>query len=274
MKIIADMHTHSENSHDSVCLIEDMCLAQIEKGINVMAVTDHGDIYSYDDYDIYTPIKMAYKTVKKLNEKYEDKILLLSGVEISEGFWYPQYSKKMRELCNYDVIIGSVHCVKYKELILPYSKIDFSELTENEVYEYLDAYFNDVLTILDVEDFDILAHLTCPLRYITGKYKIEIDLEKFEEKINKILNTIIEKDIALEVNTSSYNVLNDFMPTREIIKKYFCLGGRLITIGSDAHITQNASINFEKAIEFIKETGFEFLCYYKERKPIRYEIFK
>ena len=83
MKIIADMHTHSESSHDSVCPIEDMCLAQMEKGTNVMAVTDHGDIYSYNDYDIYTPIKKASETVQMLNEKYKDKMLLLSGVEIS-----------------------------------------------------------------------------------------------------------------------------------------------------------------------------------------------
>ena len=126
MKITADMHTHSISSHDSVCPIEDMCLAQMEKGTNVMAVTDHADIFSYKDYDIYTPIKEAHKTVQKLNEKYNDKMLLLSGVEISEGFWFPEYSAKMKELCNYDVIIGSVHCVKYKDLTIPYSKIDFS----------------------------------------------------------------------------------------------------------------------------------------------------
>ena len=272
MKIIADMHTHSESSHDSVCPIEDMCLAQLEKGTNVMAVTDHGDIYSYNDYDIYTPIKKASETVQKLNEKYKDKMLLLSGVEISEGFWFSDNSREMRELLDYDVIIGSVHCVRYKDLIIPYSKIEFSKLSENEVYEYLDAYFDDVLTILDVEDFDILAHLTCPLRYITGKYRIEVDLMRFEEKINKVLKTIIEKEIALEVNTSSYEVLNDFMPTKDIIKKYFDMGGKLITVGSDAHITQNASINFDRAIEFIKKTGFENLYYFKNRKPISYKI--
>ena len=74
MKITADMHTHSEYSHDSVCPIEDMCAAQVEKGTNVMAVTDHADIFDYCNYDIYTPIKKAYETVKKLNEKYKDKM--------------------------------------------------------------------------------------------------------------------------------------------------------------------------------------------------------
>lgn len=54
METKADMHTHSENSHDSVCPIEEMCLAQIKKETNVMAVTDYADIYSFTDYDIYS----------------------------------------------------------------------------------------------------------------------------------------------------------------------------------------------------------------------------
>ena len=97
-------------------------------------------------------------------------------------------------------------------------------------------------------------------------------LKKYKEKIDKILGIIIEKEIALEINTSSYEALNDFMPTKEIIEKYFNMGGRLLTVGSDAHVTQNASVNFEKAIEFIKKTGFEYLYYFKERKPIKYKI--
>lgn len=51
--MIADMHTHSVNSHDSVCEIEDMCLMQIKRGTNIFAVTDHCDVFSYKDYDIY-----------------------------------------------------------------------------------------------------------------------------------------------------------------------------------------------------------------------------
>ena len=62
-------------------------------------------------------------------------------------------------------------------------------------------------------DFDILAHLTCPLRYIKGKYGIEVDITVFEEKISEILTLIIKREIALEVNTSSFDLLNDFMPS-------------------------------------------------------------
>lgn len=261
-----DMHTHSENSHDSQCKIEAMCQAQIKRGSKFMAVTDHADIYSYEDYDIYTPIKRGYETAAALNEKYKGQIQLLAGVEISEGFWFPEQYEKMRTLVPYDVVLGSVHCVRYKDFRKAYASIDFSKFTEEEVYEYLDVYFSDVLDMMKVTDMDVLTHLTCPLRYIIGKYGFTVNLERFYDKISAILQYVIDHELALEVNTSSYNVLNDFMPGREIIKKYYNMGGRIITLGSDAHVVENAAIHFEKAVAFLKEIGIENVYYYKKRK--------
>ena len=250
--LIADMHTHSEFSHDSVCKIEEMCLSQIEKGTKIFAVTDHCDIFLFNEFDIYAPIKNAYNIVQELNKKHGDTCTILSGVEISEGFWYPKAYEKIHDLLPYDVIIGSVHCVKYEGYEAPYSSIDFSTLNEKQLYEFLDCYFDDMLTMLKSTDFDILAHLTCPIRYITGKYKINVNISKFQDKISKILKTIIEKNIALEINTSAFNTLNDFMPSEKIIRQYYNMGGRLITLASDAHISENVSNHFDKAIKLIK----------------------
>ena len=61
---------------------------------------------------------------------------------------------------------------KCKDLEMPYSKIDFSQLSIEKVYEYMDCYFNDIITMIEETDFDILAHLTCPLKYIKGKFNI------------------------------------------------------------------------------------------------------
>ena len=81
----ADMHTHSENSHDSVCRIEDMYRSQISRGTDIFAVTDHFDTESYHAYDVFTPIKNAADTVARLNGQTAVKHNILAGVEISEG---------------------------------------------------------------------------------------------------------------------------------------------------------------------------------------------
>lgn len=268
---IADMHTHSENSHDSVCKIECMYNAQKNAGTDIFAVTDHFDTDSFEEYDVFSPIKKTARTVDELRQKYKTDGIL-TGIEISEGFWHPSVCERAMKLTAYDVVIGSVHLVKYNDMTEAYSKIDFSALSKGTLYEYVDAYFDDVLTMLLTMDFDILAHLTCPLRYINGKYKLGVSLSHFADKIKIILEEAIKRGISLELNTSSYDVLNDFMPSYEILKQYYDMGGRRVTLGSDAHIEKNASKNFEEAIEAVKNAGFENIYYYRKRKPYQIKI--
>lgn len=270
--MIADMHTHSEYSHDSVCKIEDMCRAQAEQGIDIFAVTDHFDTASHMDYDVFSPIKNACDTVMTLRQSRQDGPLILSGVEISEGFWYPEAYQKVMGLADYDVVIGSVHLVQYEGLRMSYSTIDFSKLDHEVIVQYLDAYFDDMLTMLDTLDFDILAHLTCPLRYIVGKYGFTVDMTRYADKITAILRTVIEQGKALEVNTSCFASMGVWLPSTDILQQYYDMGGRLITVGSDAHVAENAAKHIPEAIAMLKEIGFESIYYYQERKAHPIEI--
>lgn len=268
--IIADMHTHSESSHDSVCPIADMRAAEAERGISVMAVTDHFDTESYARYDIHTPIKKALETAVKLNaEGISPQVM--KGIEISEGFWVPEEYEKVRAL-DYDVIIGSVHLVLNKDVKYAFSSIDFGAMSDEWIYGYLEDYFNDMETMLRQIDFDILAHLTCPIRYINGMYKRGLDLSRFDGKIDGILRTVIRQGKALEVNTSSYGILGDFMPSKDILRRYRDMGGYLVTLGSDAHVAPNAAKYFDEALECLRELGFKHIYYYKNRQAIQCEI--
>ena len=264
---IADMHTHSEFSHDSDCPIEDMLKAQLDRGTEIFAVTDHFDTASYTRYDVFTPIASAFETVRQLGEVYGNRIRVLSGIEISEGFWHPEIYQKVRTLADYDVVIGSVHLVRYRDLTYATSAIDFSALAKEEIARYVDAYFDDILTMIDTVDFDILAHLTYPLRYIKGKFHVELDCSRYEEKIEEILRRIIKKGIALEVNTSSLGILGECMPPADLLAKYSDMGGYLITLGSDAHRQEGASYGFREALRTIEALGFKNIYYYKGRRP-------
>lgn len=262
-----DMHTHSEYSPDSSCSIELMCRAQLDRGTDIFAVTDHCNMAAVESHDIVSPLQKSWEAVQGLNRTYRGRIRILSGVEIGEGFWFPEQLRKVEKLCSYDVIIGSVHRVRFGEQTEAYSRIDFSEFTRDRVYAYLDAYFDDILTMIHTTDFDILAHLTCPLRYITGKYHISVDLTRFRDKIQQILQEIIARGIALEVNTSVYGSLGRFMPDAETVKQYYEMGGRLVSVGSDAHTAANAAKYIPEAVEMLKNVGFREIFYYQERKP-------
>ncbi|MBQ8847188.1 MAG: histidinol phosphate phosphatase, partial [Lachnospiraceae bacterium] len=52
-----------------------------------------------------------------------------------------------------------------------------------------------------------------------------------------------------------------------IIRRYRELGGRIITIGSDAHKSQNVGAHIKEAVEIIKNAGFEEITLFKNREP-------
>ena len=147
----ADMHTHSETSHDSVCRIEDMLLTQLERGTEIMAVTDHLDL---PDYDIDYPFEefcRGDRIVRALNDKYKDRCLVLSGVELGEGFWDSALCDRIMNLIDFDVILGSIHIIKYKNIDTSFTRIDFSVFSEEDIYGFIDKYFDDVITMILVK---------------------------------------------------------------------------------------------------------------------------
>ena len=265
--MMTDMHTHSVSSHDSVCEIRDMRQAQAARGMAAFAVTDHFDTCSYGDYDVFTPIRRAYETVCRLNEE-GSPCRALMGIEIGESFREPAVYERVRNLVPYDAVIGSVHLVEFGGKLEAYSRTDFSAFSVGEIYEYLDRYFDDLLTMIGFLDFDILAHLTCPLRYITGKYGFSVDLTRFDGKIRRILEEIIHRGIALEVNTSCVGTMGELMPPANIIKAYRDMGGRLVTLGSDAHRAEDAAACFEEALKVLRDNGFDTLCGYENRQAV------
>ena len=55
----------------------------------------------------------------------------------------------------------------------------------------------------------------------------------------------------------------------EFLEKYKELGGYLVTLGSDAHVTHKAAVAFEEALALLKECGFRNIFYYENRIAIQ-----
>ncbi len=263
--VIADMHTHSLHSHDSTCPIEDMAASAESKGVNIFAITDHCDIEFCDSMPIFENTEASVLDAKAHSAQHGG-VEILSGIEISEGYWNREVTDKIIADNPCDVIIGSVHSVRFEGYTMPYSQIDFGKMGKDRTARYFDSYFDDVLQLLESEDFDILAHLTCPLRYINGKYGLGLDCGMYKDKILRILQRAIERGIALEVNTSCIGGGYDsLMPEEWILREYASMGGYLITLASDAHIAKNCAHAFDFALCTLKKLGFNDICYFKNR---------
>lgn len=266
-KGLINCHTHTKFSHDSVCEPTDSYNIAKEKGLAGFAVTDHCDIEYSDSYDV---------NASALNLP-EIGSFVFCGIEIGEALWRRNIADNILNSSDFDIVLGSIHAVRYSNYTMPFSGIDFSKFSKAQIGEYLNTYFTDMLETIEKCDFDVLSHLTNPLKYITGKYGIKVDLNDYSVLTDKILKAIIDKGIALEINTaclgSSYNEL---MPEKPIIKRYKELGGYLVTIGSDAHTADRISHGLKETALLLKEIGFKKLYYYKSRIPMQYslEVFK
>lgn len=267
-----DMHTHSKNSHDSNCEVREMVQKAKEKGLCGFAVTDHCDIEYYDRLNLHEIIKNSYDDASKIKE-----INCLKGIEIGEAIWHKDVTNNIIQSFSFDVVIGSIHAVRYEDYEKPYSRIDFSKMSTETIEEYLKQYFIDMLEMVTTCNIDILAHITCPFRYINGKFERNIDCKKYEVQIKEILAYIIKHKIALEVNTSCVyenSKYKEYMPEKWIIELYKDMGGYLVTTASDAHISEKVGNDFDKLYETLKEIGFNNIYYYYNRYPIQCTLIK
>lgn len=145
--------------------------------------------------------------------------------------------------------------------------MDFSD--ENIDYmDLLRQYFEWELKLAEWAKFDTLAHLTYPLRYICGNYGKSVDMTKFSEIIDEILLTLIKNKTALEINTGGLRKpIGITSPDENIIRRYKELGGKLITIGSDAHYAEHLGAGIEQGYELALKCGFDKVAVYQGRTP-------
>ena len=194
----------------------------------------------------------------------------MTGVEIGEGIWSPEIVQELLEHGTYDVVIASVHTVRYLQEGKPFSVRDFSEMSEEHLYGYLKKYYEEVYETILTIPCDIAAHLNVPLRYMNGKYQRGVDCKRFEEMIRKILAAMIKRGIALEINTSCMEPDGvDHLEQDWLLGIYREMGGQLVTLGSDAHVQEKAAQNFERGLELLRKHGFKNCFYFKERNCIQ-----
>lgn len=264
-------HCHTSFSHDGKGTPEENCLAAESYGLSGFSVTDHLDVEYASDSSVFTGIENSFNETLKCKNKYQDRLIVSCGVEIGEAIYNPVFAKRVIDSFPWDVILGSVHAVRIRNLDMPFSIIDFSGFTDEEIHRYITQYFIDMNEMLDTQDFDILCHLTVVLRYIVYKYNKNVDISLHYPVITEILKKIIKRDIALEINTSG---IKDgyLLPDRDILSIYKCLGGKRLTIGSDSHSPENLVNGLSEGAEIIKKEGFDTLTYYINRKPAEYKI--
>ncbi len=263
-KIIMDVHNHSDLSPDGRNSPEEMIRRACELGISYYALTDHLEINKFydEEYPYEEPVKRASEIMPELIAKYDGKINMCYGVELGQPLQDMALTERMLSSYKYDFIIGSLHmCSGWDDFyFLDYGKVDADMLMK--------LYFEELLEMACWGKFDVLGHLTYPLRYITGLFGIRIDMDKYLPIIKEIFSTLIKNGMGIEINSSGLRQqIGVPLPDEYYVTLYRELGGKILTIGSDAHCTEDLGKGIAQCTEMAKRSGFEYLAFYKNRVP-------
>lgn len=267
VNMLNDTHVHTEFSSDSTEKIENQIERAIFLGMKILTVTDHHDYDAVNeegmtfilDFDKY------FEKLRQLKEQYKNKIKLLTGIEMGLQLHIKDYIKDIVEKYSgeLDFVIGSSHFIDGHDIYYPSF---YENSNERECYF---RYFNITLKrILEINDFDSLGHLDYVVRYGPNKNKF-YNYAAYSEVLDKILISLIKREKSLEINTAGFKYnLNTTNPSYEVLKRYYDLGGRLITVGSDAHNVNYLGDKFDILEDMLKKCGFKKYFVYEKRQPI------
>ncbi len=143
------------------------------------------------------------------------------------------------------------------------------------------AYFEQALAnVRACRDYDTYGHLDyifrCGPMSADGSVKERTSsylYERYQDLIDPILFELILQGKALEINTSPLKKgFPETNPGKAILKRYHDYGGRMVTIGSDAHAPEGVAYGFDRAAALLRECGFTSYVTFEQREPVRHAL--
>lgn len=263
---LADYHVHSTCSQDGRQTMAQAARAAVAAGLDELCLTDHVDTVYWGpeqkprwDFDW----DAVCRQFRQAQEQWGHRITLRLGAELGEAAMSFQRAEHlMQNAPPLDFVIGSVHMAGKK---FHHKDLYYIEKADEAYYDsIIDSYLEDVLALARWGKFQVLGHLTLPLRYINENYGEHMTFAHHMDQVEEIFRTIIPKGLGIECNT---NRGNESLPGADILRLYRRLGGEVITLGSDAHRPEDVGCFIRQRQELLRECGFRYFTTFTGGKP-------
>nr|MDD6335420.1 histidinol-phosphatase HisJ family protein [bacterium] len=262
--IRADQHVHTflspDSDGDSICTAR---RAQ-ELGLTHLTITEHVDLgHPLDMFNHPMPVEIYRNQIAAMRAACPG---LHIGVGLEVGY-IPQavgtVARYVQRVQPLDFALLSVHVVDGLD---PYDEEYFVGRTREDAYR---RYLEVVLESMSAwEGWHSLAHIGYVWKYCKLPDPV-LHYAAFPCLIDEILRRLIGMDRALEINTSAFAKHDEAIPASTIVARYYELGGRLITIGSDAHSPEKVGQDFERAEKMLRSIGFTEYAVYVAGNPVQ-----
>lgn len=263
---LADYHMHSRISPDARHSMTEMAEAALRAGMNEVCFTDHMEPVAWNGR---TPIEFydwdaLSREFQEAQAVAGDHIRLRLGIELGEAIVdLPRTAELLKGAPELDFIIGSTHILS--------EQFDFVDMyffhpkDEEEALLGISDYLGLVKRTAEWGQFDVLGHLTLPLRYLNENQGFHLSFDPFEAEVEDILRTVVQKGLGIELNTNRGNTP---LPDEKWLRMYRDLGGEIITLGTDAHTPEFAGCAIKERQSLLRQCGFTKFCTFDRRQII------
>ncbi len=259
-RCLPDYHLHTAMSIDSKMSMEEACRQAIALGLDEICFTEHVDFIPEDEGCGFFDPGSYFQLIERCREEFDGRMTVRAGIEIGEAHRFADEGRELTASNPFDFVIGSLHWVGPDLVMTP----DY--FVGKSLEQAYGAYFDELLALVRVGDFDIVGHLDVPKRY-AGDLHERFDPRPFEDRIRPVLQVCVERGIGIEINTGTIRKTgNDPSPSIEVLNWYRELGGEILTIGSDAHRPEDMAYGFDQARAMVREAGFTHLTTFQQRR--------
>ncbi|AVP63929.1 histidinol-phosphatase [Clostridium botulinum] len=249
-----DTHLHTEFSTDSKMTIGEAIKASKDNNLGII-VTEHMDLGLKDENKFCFHVPSYFE---QYNKYRSDKLLL--GIELGMERDLIEEGKEVINSGEFDYVIGSIHLIDKIDLYLDEF---YKDKSKGEAFH---IYFKNMSYNLAQYDFvDSLGHIDYISRYASYEDP-EISYDIFKEDIDEVLKVIVEKEKSMEINTRRLNDKRAATNLVKIYKRFYELGGRTVTLGSDSHNFKDIGNRLSLGKEIADYCNLK-IVYYKNRRP-------
>ena len=254
-----DSHLHTVRSPDANAHLDAYAAMAVDRGIAELAITDHVDFDPGMPAYGYASFADRERDVREAAVRWADRGLAIRfGVEVTYERRYEDEIRGWLARHPHDFVIGSVHVSADS----PYKADSVATFTSGRsLPEIVAPYFDEVVAAARSGLFDTIGHLDFVKRYLIP-HVTPADLAAAPELYERVLVALVDSGTALEVNASGLRQLpRETYPSPAIVARYRALGGRHVTIGSDAHRSEWFAYGLDEAYRHAQGAGFEALAF-------------
>ena len=261
-----DYHIHTTFSCDGKSSMWDMCQAAIARSIPEIGFTDHFDLSPRESCRDWFKPEPWWSEIQSCRSRLDGQLSLRAGIEAGEPHLYPEELRQTLATGEFDYVLGSLHFIGLQTIF------DDTYFQDHPADEVFPLYFEELELMTRTGEFDILAHLDILARVAKPIYGDYVP-RRYEACIRPVLHNCIERGIAIEVNAGALRKdAHILLPDLDILRWYAEMGGERVTLGSDAHRSEQVGMDLEMALDAVCQAGFKSLTFFKQRQAIQMPI--